>query len=362
MVNACRCLTCLQKNEEQKKLQTKENIVLTWDECFVSMARIIALRSKDPRTQAGAVIVNQNNVVLGLGYNGFPRGIENDDFPWCDGDDFLNAKYAYVVHAEANAVYNSNGSVQGSKIYCTLFPCNECTKALIQVGIKEVIFECDKHHDENSYIASRRLLDVAGITYRQFISDVIKAPIETVLGVTGTNASGKDTVADHLKQTYGFRTYSLSDEIRAELTKKGLPHTRENLIAAGNELRQKFLPNELAVRTLERIRGSAAHNIIITSIRNPAEIDEFKRNFPKFKMVFVDAPVELRFERARARGKIGEGNSLQTFKTLEEKELQGNKNEQQLLVCAERADFSLINDSTLEDLYNKIGKLKICSK
>ena len=153
--------------------QPRSNAI-SWDECFMRMAHVIAERSKDPSTQAGAVITTQNNVVIGMGYNGFPRGIDNDKLPWEREGGFLDTKYAFVCHAEENAVYNSTTSVKDGKIYCTLFPCNECTKTLIQTGIKEVVFESDKYHDTNVWKASRRMLDGAGIKYRQYICDLAK--------------------------------------------------------------------------------------------------------------------------------------------------------------------------------------------
>lgn len=143
---------------------------IPWDECFMQIAKVIAKRSKDPSTQVGAVIVNSENVVYGLGYNGFPRGIKSEDLPWDREGGVLETKYAYVCHAEENAIYNSNGSVKGCKIYCSLFPCNECTKALIQNGIVEVVYEGDKHHDLDIYKAARKMLDLAGIKYRQYNS------------------------------------------------------------------------------------------------------------------------------------------------------------------------------------------------
>lgn len=135
------------------------------------MAHVIAERSKDPSTQAGAIIVDNHNVVIGVGYNGFPRGVDSDVFPWERAGELPDTKYAYVCHAEENAIYNSNAKTAGGKIYATLFPCNECTKAIIQNGIKEVVFESDKYHDDKVWVASRRMLDAAGITYRQYISD-----------------------------------------------------------------------------------------------------------------------------------------------------------------------------------------------
>ncbi|MBI5530342.1 MAG: dCMP deaminase family protein [Candidatus Doudnabacteria bacterium] len=155
-------------------MQKPRETYISWDECLMRMARLIAQRSKDPSTQAGAVIVDENNVIYGLGYNGFPRGIDSNSLPWDREGDFLNSKYAYVCHAEENAVYNSNGPVKNCKIYCTLFPCNECAKTLIQNGIKEIIFESDKYHDNPVWGASRKLLDLAGVKYREYKSEETK--------------------------------------------------------------------------------------------------------------------------------------------------------------------------------------------
>ena len=137
----------------------------------MQIARLIAMRSKDPNTQAGAVIVDENNVIVGLGYNGFPRGCSDDTLPWERTGEFCDAKYAYVVHAEANAVFNSNKPTRGCKAYCTLFPCNECAKTIIQNGLGEVVYTSDKYHDEDIWIASRRLFDRAGVTYRQYVPE-----------------------------------------------------------------------------------------------------------------------------------------------------------------------------------------------
>lgn len=148
---------------------------ISWDECFMRIAHVIALRSKDPSTQVGAVIADKDNVVIGLGYNGFPRNTGDEDFPWeREGEKISDTKYAYVCHAEENAIYNSSKQPKGCKLYCSLFPCNECAKAIVQNGIKEVIFESDKYHDDDIFVASRRILDAAGVTYRQFISEETK--------------------------------------------------------------------------------------------------------------------------------------------------------------------------------------------
>jgi dCMP deaminase len=146
----------------------KRTEYISWDECFSLMAELIAERSKDPSTQAGSVIVNPNKIIIGLGYNGFPRGIHDDDLPWERSGGFLETKYAYVVHAEENAIYNSNAQTKGCTIYTTLFPCNECTKTIIQNGLTEVVYNSDKYHDEEVWAASRRMLDRAGVKYRQY--------------------------------------------------------------------------------------------------------------------------------------------------------------------------------------------------
>lgn len=114
------------------------------------------------------MVVDQNNIVVGLGYNGFPRGIEDNLLPWEREGSFLETKYAYVVHAEENAIYNANKDTYGSKIYCTLFPCNECAKTIIQSGVKEVVYASDKYHNLDQWVAARAMLDLAGVSYRYY--------------------------------------------------------------------------------------------------------------------------------------------------------------------------------------------------
>jgi len=141
----------------------------SWDETFMQMCRIIAQRSKDPNTQTGACIVSDENIIISFGYNGFPRGCDDDELPWDREGKYAKTKYPYVVHAEANAALNATHNTGGAKMYCNLFPCNECTKVIIQKGIKEVIYESDKYHDNKETIASRKMLDLAGVRYRQYI-------------------------------------------------------------------------------------------------------------------------------------------------------------------------------------------------
>ena len=142
----------------------KRTDYISWDEYFMGVALLAAKRSKDPNTQVGACIVNDDNIILSTGYNGFPIGCSDDDFPWDrDGE---ATKYPYVVHAELNAILNSNGkSLKDAKIYVDLFPCNECAKAIIQSGIKEVVYLYDKYADSAATIASKKMLDAAGIKY-----------------------------------------------------------------------------------------------------------------------------------------------------------------------------------------------------
>lgn len=147
---------------------------ISWDECFMRMAHVIAERSKDPSTQAGAIVVDDKNVLVGAGYNGWPRGIKNTDLPWEREGGFENTKYAYVCHAEENAIYNANNSVKNCKLYCVLFPCNECAKTAIQTGIKEIIYESDKYTHTPVVKASKKMFKLAGIKIRQYVSDYKK--------------------------------------------------------------------------------------------------------------------------------------------------------------------------------------------
>jgi len=141
--------------------------VISWDEYFMGMAHLSALRSKDPSTQVGAVIVSPANKVVSIGYNGLPKGCSDDDYPWEREGSALDTKYVYVVHAELNAILNAPMPVTGCRIYVSLFPCNECAKAIIQSGIKEIVYEDDKYADSDYVIASKRMLNSAGVTLRQ---------------------------------------------------------------------------------------------------------------------------------------------------------------------------------------------------
>ncbi len=141
---------------------------ITWDEYFMGVALLSAKRSKDPSTQVGACVVNQDKRIIGIGYNGFPRGCSDDVFPWGKGNknELLN-KYQYVVHAEANAILNCSGNIKGSTVYVTLFPCNECAKLLIQSGVKHIVYMTEIHKGTVSDLASKKMLDAAGVTYEK---------------------------------------------------------------------------------------------------------------------------------------------------------------------------------------------------
>ena len=142
----------------------KREDYISWDEYFMGVAMLSAARSKDPNTQVGACIVSQDNKILSMGYNGFPIGCSDDEFPWNrDGEPYDN-KYFYTTHSELNAILNyRGGSLEGSKLYVTLFPCNECAKAVIQSGIRTVIYANDKYADTPSVRASKRMLNAAGV-------------------------------------------------------------------------------------------------------------------------------------------------------------------------------------------------------
>lgn len=145
----------------------KRSDYISWDEYFMGVALLAAKRSKDPNTQVGACIVDANNVILTTGYNGFPIGCSDDEFPW-DREGEVT-KYPYVVHAELNAILNASGkSLRGSRLYVALFPCNECAKAIIQAGVSEVVYLSDKYASTPATQASKMMLNAAGVTLRQF--------------------------------------------------------------------------------------------------------------------------------------------------------------------------------------------------
>ena len=148
----------------------KREDYISWDEYFMGVAYLSGMRSKDPNTQVGACIVSMDNKILSMGYNGFPTGCSDDEFPWRreageeDGGD--ESKYAYVTHGELNAILNyRGGSLEGTKLYVSLFPCNECAKAIIQAGIRTVVYDSDKYDGSPANRAAKKMFDAAGVTY-----------------------------------------------------------------------------------------------------------------------------------------------------------------------------------------------------
>lgn len=149
-------------------MSDKRKDYISWDDYFMGVALLAAERSKDPSTQVGACIVDEDNRILSTGYNGFPQGCSDEEFPWNRNENEGETKYKFVVHAELNAILNSRGkSLVNSRLFVTLFPCHECAKAIIQTGVKEVIYLSDKYVGTDSENASRRMLDAAGVKHTQ---------------------------------------------------------------------------------------------------------------------------------------------------------------------------------------------------
>ena len=157
----------------------KRQDYISWNEYFMGVAMLAARRSKDPNTQVGACIVSQENIIISTGYNGMPKGCSDDIFPWERvGED---TKYPYVVHAELNAILNANGrDLRGSKLYVALFPCNECAKAIIQSGVKEVVYLSDKYDGTPMNLASKRMLDAARVKRTQLKTDLQSLTLDFV--------------------------------------------------------------------------------------------------------------------------------------------------------------------------------------
>lgn len=142
----------------------KREDYISWDEYFMGVSMLAGMRSKDPNTQVGACIVSGDNKILSMGYNGFPKGCSDDEFPWDREGDPLDTKYAYVTHSELNAILNyRGGSLEGTKLYVSLFPCNECAKAIIQAGIRTVVYADDKYDGTPMNTASKKLFKAAGV-------------------------------------------------------------------------------------------------------------------------------------------------------------------------------------------------------
>lgn len=150
-------------------MKAKRTDYISWEEYFMAIAQLSAKRSKDPATQVGACVVNTKKRIIGIGYNGFPTGCSDDELPWDREGEFLETKYPYVCHAEMNAITNASNKAEldGATLYVSLFPCNECAKLMVQVGIREVVYLSDLHYDEPIFVAARKIFDMAGVGYRQ---------------------------------------------------------------------------------------------------------------------------------------------------------------------------------------------------
>ena len=147
---------------------------ISWDEYFMAIAKLSSMRSKDPSTQVGACIVGHDNRILSIGYNGAPNGFDDKNFPWAREGSMMDTKYAYVCHGEMNAILNYRGSrkdLEGAKLYVDLFQCNECAKLIIQSGIKEIIYLCDKYKDTDGVRISKKMFDECGVSYKQLEID-----------------------------------------------------------------------------------------------------------------------------------------------------------------------------------------------
>lgn len=150
-------------------MKKKRTDYLSWEDYFMAIAELSAMRSKDPSTQVGACIVNSKKRIIGIGYNGFPTGCDDDELPWDREGDFLDTKYPYVCHAEMNAITNSSNKPQleEATMFVSLFPCNDCAKLIVQVGIKEVVYLSDKYKGTDIFAAARRIFELAGVKTRQ---------------------------------------------------------------------------------------------------------------------------------------------------------------------------------------------------
>jgi len=156
----------------------KRTNYISWDDYFMGVAYLSAMRSKDDSSQVGACIVNTQNRIVGIGYNGLPIGCSDEEFPWEREGQWLDTKYPYVVHAEPNAILNATVPLQGSRLYVTLFPCNECAKLIIQSGIREIIYLSDKYEGTEIDIASKRLLQASRVSWRKLENFNLKVSVD----------------------------------------------------------------------------------------------------------------------------------------------------------------------------------------
>ncbi len=176
-----------------------------------------------------------------------------------------------------------------------------------------------------------------------------------IIGVTGTSGAGKDTVADYLVKK-GYTYFSCSNILRGEAKKLGLNYDRDTLIKLGNKLRAQHGADYLARKCLEKIHEAGIKNAVVVSIRNSAEVKAFKEE-GNFILICVDAPIEIRYKRIKKRNRSEDKVSLKKFKEQEEKELRGSETHQQLQKVMNMADFRVINDGSIKELYKKIDEI-----
>lgn len=174
---------------EQRRRQRPSSSYLSWDDYFLALSFLSARRSKDPNTQVGACLVNRDRRVVGIGYNGFPRGCDDDHLPWGRvAESPLRTKYPYVVHAEVNALLNKGDAVlDGATLYVALFPCNDCAKTLVQAGVREIVYLEDKYHDTDSCRASRIMLGMAGVRCRRHTTDQTRIVLDLTRDADDSN-------------------------------------------------------------------------------------------------------------------------------------------------------------------------------
>ena len=212
----------------------RENYI-DWDSYFMGIALLSSMRSKDPNTQVGACIVNEDKRIVGVGYNGLPKGCEDTDFPWEREGEFLETKYPYVCHAELNAILNSIKSLKDCIIYVALFPCNECSKAIIQSGIKEIVYLSDKYDGTDTNRASKKMLDSAGVKYRKFTPNMDKLEIDF------KNIQKGGIMLEALKESVVF------NKIQRENIKKILEETKYEI--------KTYSPNETIAFRGDEVKG-----------------------------------------------------------------------------------------------------------
>ncbi|NQU77735.1 AAA family ATPase [Candidatus Falkowbacteria bacterium] len=367
------------------------------EEYYLNIAREVARKSKCYRAMSGSVIVRDDQIVS-AGYIGAPRKTK-DCFE--RGNCLRNKlnvprgqryELCRSVHAEQNAIINAaraGVNVLGGDMYLygervekdgtqevmDMTPCSFCKRMVINAGLNRIV--CSRQDGDINvfhvldWIRDWQVGDIVddafqygqGLKVYKEGEDPLKKEDPTspkkqkqIIGVTGTYSAGKDTVAEYLKNK-GFSHFSCSDILRDEAEKMGLEKNRDNLIKIGNDLRRQFGVGILGSRILEKIEKNSLTQTAVSSIRNPGEIEELKKS-DSFYLIKIDAPLPLRYSRAKARGDIEDNVSFDRFKAQEESEMKSpDPANQQIIACMNMADFTIINDSTLTNLHAKIDQV-----